>query len=128
MTGRLVLCLLALCVCMPAWAQIKKCVDAGGKTSYVEGPCPDAKPAVRVLPSFGVEQNVVQGERGGAAAQPGDSAPRQAEQPSRRADCERAWEQLVQQREMLEEWPVASREMLRGQLAAREQELRRECP
>jgi hypothetical protein len=127
MICRLVLCMLVLWV-GTAWAQINKCVDAQGKVSYVEGPCPDAKPAVRVLPSFGVEQNVVQGERGGAAAQPGDPAPRQREQPGRRADCERAWEELAQQRAMLEAWPAASREIMRGQLAAKEQELRRECP
>ena len=128
MTCRLVLCVLALCFCTPASAQINKCVDARGKVSYVDGPCPDAKPAVRVLPSFGVEQNVVQGQQGGAAAQPGDTVPQQAEQPGRRRDCERAWEELRQQREMLEGWPASSREMMRGQLAAREQELRRECP
>jgi hypothetical protein len=128
MTCRLVLCVLAFCVCAPALAQINKCVDAGGKVSYVDGPCPDARPAVRVLPSFGVEQNVVQGQRGGAAAQPDDTVPQQAAQPARRGDCERAWEELGKQREMLDGWPAASRDVMRGQLAAKEQELRRECP
>ena len=42
-------CIAAFFACSPAWAQINKCVDARGKVSYQEQPCPGAK-IERIVP------------------------------------------------------------------------------
>jgi Domain of unknown function (DUF4124) len=41
-------CAAAFFACAPAWAQINKCVDARGKVSYQEQPCPGSA-AARVI-------------------------------------------------------------------------------
>jgi Domain of unknown function (DUF4124) len=83
--NRTLLCALALFVCAPASAQINKCVDARGKVSYQEQPCPGAK-IERIAPSSQpAEQGAAQPQPAGAAAD---------EREKRRRECVQAREQL----------------------------------
>jgi hypothetical protein len=119
MNRRTLLCALAICACAPAWAQINKCVDARGRVSYQEQPCPGAR-IERVSPSPQAA------EPAATPQQPQGEAAGEREQ-RRRRECAQGFEQLSESWAQLEQWPASSRETLRGQLEARERELRRDC-
>lgn len=77
------MCVAAFALCAPAWAQIHKCVDARGKVSYQEQPCPGtvqraAPPAPAVAPGAAP-----------AAAAPGEIAPPMPDQAAK--DCAERW-------------------------------------
>ena len=106
----------AFFACAPAWGQINKCVDARGKVSYQEQPCPGSKP-VRVFAA--------------PAAEPGSAAPlqeqaatasRQASAPPSREQCSQVFADIEKARANLPNLRPAEQERLR-EVLEREQSM-----
>jgi hypothetical protein len=77
----------ALLAAAPAWAQVYKCIDASGKTVYLQSPCP-AGQSSKVISSKPAATEEAPAAKGGPA-KPGAKAPLTPEQAYQKRQKER---------------------------------------
>jgi hypothetical protein len=117
-------CVAAFFACSPAWAQINKCVDARGKVSYQEQPCPGAKierivPAARSQPAAPPQP--------AATPQPVATPQPAAKESDARANCAQTFAEIQRTRASIPNLRPAEQKRLRKALEREESMWKERC-